>query len=77
MMKMKKTKAETPRDRVARIYHERCSGIQIMLTDIPNVMAFGVNYIEQVAPELCPNYPVSDQELGDMLLGFVNTIRKN
>lgn len=55
-------------NRVARIYGQRCSGIQIGILDTPKVMAVGEKAVSE---------GLDDQAIGDRIAAFVETIRKN
>ena len=56
--------------RIAQLYRERCSGIEIDIMDVTKVHAVGVRLIAAD-----PN--VSDEVLGDGIRAFVETVRKN
>ena len=55
-------------ERIEALYYKRCSGIQISIMDISKVFRDGR---EAAAKGL------DDVALGDAILAFVNTIRKN
>lgn len=54
--------------RIESLYHQRCYGIQIDIMDIAKVFAAGKQAIAA---------GVDDQDLGDAIAAFVQTIRKN
>jgi hypothetical protein len=68
MAKISKKQARLNDLRVQRVYGERCSGIQINVMDIGKVFKIGTDAIVAGA---------DDQKLGDLLVAFVETIRKN
>jgi hypothetical protein len=56
--------------RINHLYGQRCSGIQINIMDITKVFKAG-----QAA--IAANPAINDDELGDAILKFVQTIRQN
>jgi hypothetical protein len=65
----KKSKADKAADRrVELAYYASCSGIEIMMMDIPKVFAFGRGEIDRGA---------SDDDLQLAIRAFVETIRHN
>ena len=56
--------------RVERLYYKLCSGIQVDIMDIRRVFTTGRLALAQ-------NPAISDEALGNAILDFVQTIRKN
>jgi len=66
-MAVRKSKAEKATDaRIARIYAQRCSNIQINIMDIPKIYA---------AARVVAANGADDAELGDYMAAYVNAIR--
>jgi hypothetical protein len=55
--------------RIERIYYARCNGVQVSVMDIGKVFAAGHAAIAEG--------PIDDTTLGDRIVAFVETIRKN
>ncbi|HTE40296.1 MAG TPA: hypothetical protein VK629_05685 [Steroidobacteraceae bacterium] len=65
----KQTKQEKINDaRIERIYGQRCSGVQVDIMDIGKVFKAGEAAIAE---------GVDDVVLGDKIVAYVQTIRKN
>ncbi len=70
MTKKEKAAAKAIDNRINAAYMSRCEGIQIPLFDIPKIFAVGRTAITA-------NPTITDEELGDKIAAFVETIRKN
>lgn len=67
---MKKLSRKQRELRINRLYGQRCSGVQIDIMDIGKVFAAAERAMDQ-QPE------ISDEQLGNEIAEFVETIRKN
>ena len=54
--------------RIEKVYRERCSGVQVNMMDIGKIFFAGYDAIAE---------GVDDQELGNRIAAFVETIRRN
>lgn len=64
----KAAKAVSVENKVAAIYRQRCNGIQVDMLDLSRISEVGIQ---------AANQGRTDQEIGDAIAAFVETIRKN
>ena len=65
----RKSSKKNPVDvRIEKLYHERCSGVQLNIMDLPKVWKYARSVAET---------GVNDVVLGDSIAAFVEKIRTN
>jgi hypothetical protein len=60
-------KSNKPEARIARMFQQRCSGLQVSIMDIPRIFNAGHAAIKQGA---------TDEQLGDAIAAFVASLPK-